>query len=426
MYSDGVVTSAIEITTEKFRTLPSHLRKNEVREIFFSKVGQILYENLKKKQVAWERENSIGARIEKSEEIFWQYFLLIFAGKKGWELLVGNFQQVIKSNIRETVIKYCARRGVETVFSHSFLSDFRTLMAHVDLDLVRFVEEKNLEQIINYLLDPSPHIKEVQQRLIRENTQKTFPTFVKAFFDSAKSLFALAAAEAKSVQKKGRTEQFLNSLHALLVSPLPELEMILPTYGESYADCDENDVKIFHDLWKNIGIDSVTIDEEFNDSVAKRILVGLRELPKSEENALRVRCAVPCPVCKCPCELEADHNTDVKKHRTCHQPRGLNGWGYVTSDRLIPDHCPLSFDKNNLVDFKGDGNFTRFREYPCIHPEWEAPRWSEPLRIREYIMYNFNDELAKFFELKPANNIPASYNWNLQEIKNNLSQYAKL
>eukprot|EP01037_Dinobryon_pediforme_P027231 gene27231-30054_t len=136
--------------------------------------------------------------------------------------------------------------------------------------------EKKSKEIERAIRSNLEHVAMYSDGVVTESTQKTFPTFVEAFFDSAKSLFALAAMEAKCVQKKGRTEKFLNSLHALLVNLLPDLEMLLPTYGESYADCDENDVKIFHDLWKNIGIDSVTIDEEFNDSVVDRILVDLK------------------------------------------------------------------------------------------------------------------------------------------------------
>lgn len=152
----------------------------------------------------------------------------------------------------------------------------------------------------------------------------------------------------------------------------------------------------------------------------------LRNRPKTESTtALRPRCGVPCPLCNCPCDQPANHDASVTKHRTCHQPSAFSGMKHASSGKLVSQHCPCQFASTDQFKVDGMTDFRPWREYCQQFPEWGQPVESQPLKLREYIMFKYNKELADYWGNEPADDIPSSYNRNLHDIKTELSNFIK-
>ena len=64
----------------------------------------------------------------------------------------------------------------------------------------------------------------------------------------------------------------------------------------------------------------------------------------------------------------------------------------------------------------------KFRDYAKVFRGWKDPRINDELPLREYILATYNEEIAKKYNLKPADDIPASYFRDLSSIKEQLER----
>lgn len=133
----------------------------------------------------------------------------------------------------------------------------------------------------------------------------------------------------------------------------------------------------------------------------------LCDRPKTETTALRPRCGLPCPFCNCPCDRPANHDTTVK-HRTCHQPSAFSGMKDLKSQKLVPHHCPCNVATTDCFQVEGMTDFRPWSEYCKQFPEWYQLVESQHLKLRECIMFKYNNKLAQYWGFEPADDIPAS------------------
>jgi hypothetical protein len=128
-------------------------------------------------------------------------------------------------------------------------------------------------------------------------------------------------------------------------------------------------------------------------------------------------------MCKSLCIEAANHDTKEKPHDAIHQPKGVAGLSYRGSEKLVPTTCSESYEKDRVFYLSKDDTVEyKFRDFATVFPGWKDPRINEELPLREYILATYNKEIAKKYNLKPADDIPASYSRDLSSIKEQLKR----
>ncbi|CAK4077552.1 unnamed protein product [Aphanomyces euteiches] len=112
---------------------------------------------------------------------------------------------------------------------------------------------------------------------------------------------------------------------------------------------------------------------------------------------------------------------DEKCHDTYHQPTGLTGWHDKNSRELDPGSCFSNAGAN--VSFQhGKDKYYPYKDFNKVFPNWSQPIKKQPLRLREYMFCNFQDNLvAMYARPKKCTVIPCEYNHSLQDIKQTIS-----
>ena len=123
------------------------------------------------------------------------------------------------------------------------------------------------------------------------------------------------------------------------------------------------------------------------------------------------------------CIEAANHDTKEKPHEAIHQPDGVSGLSYRVSEKLSSTTCSQSYEKDEGFYLNGDYTVSyKYRDYATVFPGWKDPRMNEELPLREYIMATYNEKIAKKYNKKPADDIPASYSRDLSSIKEQLER----
>jgi hypothetical protein len=275
--------------------------------------------------------------------------------------------------------------------------------------------------------NPKEHLKNVQIELISKTLAPFLLTWWKAFKEKVAAAFKQAAESAKL--NPNPTKSFVEQLHDYIKIHISvRLSVQLPTYTESISVCNRENVGRFDRLWSDVlALNPVPLSAIAcplsSEVVAFEVLKSLESSPATTENSsLKPRCCEPCPICKCPCDQAANHET---KHRTCHQPGGLVGLHWIGTDRLVQYSCFESVTRKDRFKLDSMNEYRSYEEYHLQFQDWEQPVRSLPLKLREYILTTFNEQIAEFYHLKPAIDIPASSYHNLKVLETVLQNFVK-
>uniref|UniRef100_W5K7E3 Upregulator of cell proliferation n=1 Tax=Astyanax mexicanus TaxID=7994 RepID=W5K7E3_ASTMX len=129
--------------------------------------------------------------------------------------------------------------------------------------------------------------------------------------------------------------------------------------------------------------------------------------PVNELMQLLTGCGEQCPFCGVPCEATGTEHTE--HFATIHRPRGLNAFHSVSSEELVTDICTSAVFSEKRFKCKDTNNkFHLYRNYREIYPNWQIPPDTiEASNYWKYVMAQFNEEFAGFYEAKPADIPPA-------------------
>ncbi|XP_053175006.1 up-regulator of cell proliferation-like [Scomber japonicus] len=147
------------------------------------------------------------------------------------------------------------------------------------------------------------------------------------------------------------------------------------------------------------------LQEEFSKS--EDITETLNKLPIKPQDELFKRvfgCGKQCPFCKVPCE--AGGKGHEKHHAALHRPKGLGGYRYDSTKKLVPTLCTT--DVQSDVKFKNSDTKWEphpFKEYYTYYPDWNIlPDPSiESSDYWKYVLVRYNDRLAQEYNATPAN-----------------------
>ena len=322
--------------------------------------------------------------------------------------------------------KEMVQKTFQGIRNERWLYDARIMQKHMDLYLIDLLEDELLDQVLDHIGKPKKFYEEVLHRLIAKkivNVDNEWQSFINHL---KQSITKAAAVEVD----KGRAQTFVDQLRKEFLDGYLQSEILGSAFvidcTNEYEDCDNEDPKEFQKAclteFNQVLEDQISIQDEKNYAKELSPKVVKYMITLNDKAALP-RCDECCRICKSLCIEAANHDTKEKPHDAIHQPDGIAGSHYYGSDKLSSKTCSQSYEQDHL--FYLDGDYTvsyKYRDFATVFPGWKDPRINEELPLREYIMATYNEEIAKKYKVKPADDIPASYSRDLSSIKKQLER----
>ena len=320
-------------------------------------------------------------------------------------------------------------------------------------DLLQQIQDGKTDDMIQNVTAPSKHYQKIVDKLIEQKVTACVQSQLTEYHYSLESAFNATVVKAEhwrdpvcgpdekdySKISTGRTRFFLKELieqlngYKLSVLYADDVRTL---NSETYSRCDVEPIGIWREMAKNLFETSssekrttaeLTSDER--DFILKHTLDEMIDHQKNE--AVKMRCSHPCPLCKMPCKRVSGHAVvslyeNEKRHDCDHQPGGLGGTHWADevaykAQQLCYESCSNHVAAGNR--FRKDGVFYPYVEFDK-HYLWLAPRATTEAmhEVRQYIFYNYQQELAGYYNRLPCSNIPLSFNRELSALRANLNQ----
>jgi hypothetical protein len=318
------------------------------------------------------------------------------------------------------------QKTFQGIRNERWLYDARFMQKHMDLFLIELLEDQQLDKVLDYIRHPKEFYAVVLHRLIAEkivNVDDEWQSFINHL---TQSITKAAAVEVE----KGRAQTFVDQLRKEFLDGYLQSEILGTAFAidcsNEYEDCDNEETDKFQNacLTKLMqvlkGEASIQDEKNYAKELSPKVVQYMITL---NDKAALPRCNECCRRCKSLCIEAANHDTKEKPHDAIHQPHGIAGFHYYGSDKLSSKTCSQSYEQDEGFYLNGDYTVSyKYRDFATVFPGWKDPRINEELPLREYIMAKYNEEIAKKYEAKPADDIPASYSRDLSFIKEQLKR----
>ena len=150
---------------------------------------------------------------------------------------------------------------------------------------------------------------------------------------------------------------------------------------------------------------SISLSEHFSKVGPNDFRWG--SMPMHEELVERVwGCNKCCPSCGEPCQYqEADHLNEQRKKHSCvgHRPQAFMGLG--NEKELIIWTCPVPTDTKQKVKSSKQSVTLYTRSFP----DWDTPIRSDVSIYWQWVLFRFQDQLAKHYSTPKVRNIPQTW-----------------
>jgi hypothetical protein len=292
--------------------------------------------------------------------------------------------------------------------------------------LIELLEDELLDKVLDHLGNPKEFYAVVLHRLIAEkivNVDDEWQSFINQLRQS------ITQAAAVEVDRR-RAQTFVDQLRKEFLDGYLRSETLGSAFSidcsNEYEDCDNEETDKFNEacLTKLMRVmdkqASIQDEKKYAKELSPKVV---RYMITLNVEAALPRCDECCPICKSLCIKAANHDTKEKAHDAIHQPSGVVGFHYIDSKKLFSTTCSQSYEKDGGFYLNGDYTVEyKYRDFATVFPGWKDPRINEELPLREYILATYNKEIAKKYNLKPADDIPASYSRDLSSIKEQLKR----
>ncbi|CAF4537915.1 unnamed protein product [Rotaria sp. Silwood2] len=306
--------------------------------------------------------------------------------------------------------------------------------------------------MIHYVAHSSAHYQKIVDQLIQqkiincvENQWTEYHSSLKSAFNSTfiktqawrnKICDENENEKDKSKISRGRTQFFLKELIENLNSyklPVIFADAVRTLNIENYSSCDDEPIEIWKEMENNL-FDATVNESAIELTAEERTYIlqnTLDEMINNKKNeAVKMRCNEPCPMCKMPCKRSSGHTSSLdeneRRHDCDHQSGGLGGthWADDVESKareLCYESCSNHVAAGNR--FQKDGIYYPYSEFAQHYP-WLTPQSTTEVmhEVRQYIFYNYQKELATYYNYLPCSNIPASFNHQRSILSANLKE----
>ncbi|CAM2726638.1 unnamed protein product [Rotaria socialis] len=449
-YSYHIVQDAITRTTRKL--YESRLRSDKLEEKVHNLIYNFLIKRLTEIQNKWNQSNNIVVRLDSEKNRLYEFFLNASKGIFGAKLLTSEIINILKEHLIGAYTNAVVKHVALILQNERFIKCGKVIQAYADLDLIELINNRKIDDLIKNLESPAKHYMFVLDQLIREKLSSSLKTQWSLLIQLLKTHISSAAQEAQMITT-GRTQLFINLLRKSL--PVYLVEQMISLDASVYNACDDENENVFHDIECNIMQYIAGLKyPDFDDQQIEDTIISIRSVMvnRQHNDTARMRCGVLCPTCKVPCHLDAGHiiSTDIPevevihnellrkvrltsrilqkckrdRHDAYHQPGGLAGryWKEHQThvNEIVAPSCGISVRDGHR--FWYDNEWKEYKKFSKVFPEWSLPSCedSHRLKLREYIFYQFHEDLARHYGRLSCSAVPLQYNHNLQQIKEEL------
>lgn len=422
-YDDSIGYDIIKNTEKIMKDAKKNWQNIDYQKahIYARKLITILLESM---QCEWEKHNSVYAKLEQESNrvAMHQYFKAASEGVERTKLLICLMKSTLESNLAEAFENVMIQCTTSRIRNEKWLHNGKFMQNHLDLHLIELLDNDELDETLDLIHSPQKLYKQVLEKLITTKTPDVKEEHNK-FVQGLKTQVQLAISMSTSVAS-GRAVCFIKTLRNACVNILQSQflgQKLLIECGDEYEDCDKEDADAFRkscteELLRVVdAFISPVHPEAFASSLSSKVVDYMKA---QNDPAALPRCDVHCPWCKSLCMEPANHNTKLKLHDTIHQPDGLGG----VKDRntKILGHVACSQYEDGVTLYRGDEKLGEFRNFETIFPGWMKPKFREHWHLREYIIANYHEDIAKRHGAKPCSGIPEEYNRDLDCIRDHL------
>lgn len=326
--------------------------------------------------------------------------------------------------------KELVQKTFEAIRNERYLNDARIMQKHMDLHLINFLEEDKLNEALDNIWDPKKFYADVLHQLIAGKVPnvdaewQSFKTHIRQAIEKAVLAVEVDRERAQTFVDRLRKEF---SEGYLQQSETLSSAFLIDCSGE-YEDCDNGGKKEFQDACKTklneVMEKKILCFDENKESYAKELCPKVvTYMINLNDQAALPRCDVSCRLCESLCIEPANHDIKQQPHDAIHQPGGVVGVCYTTTRKLDSQTCSQCFEQDQTFYLGEDSKVShKYRDYDKVFPGWKNPRLKEELPVREYILANYNEEIAQKYKLKPADDIPETYFRDLSFFKEQLKR----
>ncbi|RUP50410.1 hypothetical protein BC936DRAFT_139201, partial [Jimgerdemannia flammicorona] len=409
-YSDRLVIEAIDSTNLILRGASKGLRQKG-HEHAYSLVVSLL----KTAQDNWDMHNSVSVRLKNEQNQMWIFFDNVSKGVAGAELLTATLHSIFQLHMANAFEHELIPFVAAVLKTRQWVLDPKIMQAHLDLDLLNMLERGEESRVLE-IFNPEAsrkHYQKVQHNLICKTMQSVLQPQWNLFRSQVISSLKDAAVKAKRAESR-RAAKFLSALRTSLANLLMTtyLSLKVQSGGSDFDSCDGETPDVFdrvqQDVANRIGEHMPTISSAKLEELCSKVLQYLIDRQNSQD--IRPRCGHPCPRCRSPCILSANHEADNLKHDTYHQPEGLMGVYWSGDMTVAAESCTRNVQRDHWM--KHEEKSYKYTAFESVYPDWKLPSIVHRLKLREYIFYNYQATIASEYLLLPCPNVPSDYNWS--------------
>ena len=414
-YDNSIVQDVIEGT--KTHIISHSLSVNSSFQFAHTFARFLATDLLSEIQSKWEKQNSPFEKFnsETNKKAMYEYFILVSKGCQTTRLFAAMMANTLNEVLFKAFEKKMIQITVNAIRNERWMHDARIMHKHIDLHLISLLEDNELDKVLNYLHKPAGIYDIVLKELIKPHipvAAEIWQDFVKVLNVCIDNAFMLTANPSKMgnfmVARKLADElskQFLDC-KSMGDEATMALGSAFTIDCNEYKDCDAEIKKEFQKLCKEKLTDVLNqtkVTESQNEFATRLSREVIEHMKFVNDAAALPRCDVACPMCGSLCVEPINHDTQVRKHNAVHQPSGIVGFHDAKSKRLCSYSCSVCFEKDYSFYPKRDSNEShKYREFSTYYTEWKDPRINEELAFRQYLLANYNKDIAKKYGLQPC------------------------
>eukprot|EP00250_Pteridium_aquilinum_P022567 c25412_g1_i1 orf=330-6386(+) len=424
-YSDDLVERAITLTSEFIRKHPiTYDRHRECPARVHANVKEFVTLQLRGIQKKWDGEHNPAVRLKEQRDRFQNLYNIHTNGYEMTNLLLEELKSVFTESLKSDLRESIAKMSCSSLQGEPWLVNWKVMRGLLDALLLKLLEEGKDACVLDFVSDGGLYQRNVVEELIKSNLGKTAKTSLRQLRLIVKDAVSCASRSAMAIRSQkqaGRTAVFRDELIMKLALQMHAFSRIcgaLQRISPDASTAEDGEILNFADILTpklHRTIDEICDDVENQlDNSASPELRGLADMVKERltsyaNPSYRMRCEKACPRCGITCFLPANH---VTCHQTMHQPQGLKGTVWETTQQLSEKTCTEHYRDDDVFTLAGSTSNNmaiRYREFNKQYPDWESPAIGHDVKhplsskVRQCLFYHCQRQLVKQYPWSKVN-----------------------
>ncbi|KAM9766139.1 up-regulator of cell proliferation-like [Menidia menidia] len=356
-------------------------------------------------------KNDPRAQLEKYKTRYLSDFLDLYKERDDCQRKAENFAQLcLKPAVEDFILRSLGIDIVEEILNRSHSAEYSSrsfFQYNIQKELLL---EDDFQSFAKYISNYEVYVKDwiFQQILQKMSENETLNKLKKKNLQIIVTKIAEAMEKASRGEhgvllpdKKESTTKFINNMRQYLIK-----DLLISEEAEkgTLFQIQSTSKPFINSLRKSVKELEKELHNEFSTSEdISQTLLGLPVKPQDELFKRVFGCGKLCPFCKTPCEAGGKEHKD--HWAAVHRPKGLAGFSYDCSDKLVENLCTTDVQsERRFRNTETEGESHPFKDYTKYYPDWQIlpDPTIEASDYWKFIMVRYNEQFAERCKAKPA------------------------